>query len=248
MPNDILKVKGIGKSYGNKEILKNISFDVKDGEKVVIIGPSGAGKSTLLRCINLLLRPDKGSIWLDQLDVTSKDVNEDKVRQSIGMVFQELMLFNHLSAFENVNIALTKVLKISSDHAYTISMEQLKYVGLDKYANHYPSQLSVGQKQRVAIARTLAMKPRLILFDEPTSALDPELIGGILEIMKRLASEGTTMICVTHEMRFAQEIADRIIFMDEGLIVEEAPPSLLFQTPKMKRTEEFLSGWLNNLE
>jgi polar amino acid transport system ATP-binding protein len=236
----IIKVKDLQKVYGDTEVLKRISFDVQEGENVVIIGPSGTGKSTLLRCINLLTKPDAGEIWLDGEEITKPDVDEDEVRQHIGMVFQDFLLFNHLTALGNVEIGLTKVLGTSRDVARTRAIDELERVGLGDKLDLYPGQLSGGQKQRVAIARSLAMDPRVMLFDEPTSALDPELIGEVLEVMRKLAFDGMTMLVVTHEMGFAREVSDRIIFMEHGVIVEDGPPKDLFYNPKTQRTKDFL--------
>lgn len=240
MDKYILEIQNISKRYGGNVILKDISLNVREGDTVVIIGPSGTGKSTLLRCINLLTRIDTGKILLDGKDITTKNVSEDEVRQHVGMVFQNFLLFNHLTALDNVMIGLTKVRKMPANQAKEKAMQELRRVGLADRASHYPGQLSGGQQQRVAIARALAMDPRVMLFDEPTSALDPELIGEVLEVMRKLAEEGMTMLCVTHEMGFAREVADRIIFMEHGVIVEEGPPAELFYRPKFERTREFL--------
>lgn len=240
MEKRILKIRELSKTYGGNQILKNISLDVNEGDTIVIIGPSGTGKSTLLRCINLLTRPDQGQIFLDDNEITSPGIKEDDVRQHIGMVFQNFLLFNHLSALQNVMIGLEKVKRISPAAAKEKAMQELSRVGLMDRADHFPGQLSGGQQQRVAIARALAMDPRIVLFDEPTSALDPELIGEVLEVMRKLAREHITMLVVTHEMGFAREVADRIVFMENGFIVEEGPPSELFNKPKFDRTREFL--------
>jgi len=236
----ILKVEDLSKQYGGQEVLKNISLEVNEGDTIVIIGPSGTGKSTLLRCINLLTKADGGRIWLDNQEINAADVNEDEVRQHIGMVFQDFLLFNHLTALGNVMVGPTKVLGMSPDNARAKALMELERVGLCDKTDHYPGQLSGGQKQRVAIARALAMDPRVILFDEPTSALDPELIGEVLEVMRKLALEGMTMLVVTHEMGFAREVADRIVFIENGVVVEEGPPDDLFYRPKVERTREFL--------
>ena len=240
MKKTILRIQNLTKIYGGCEVLKDISLDVNEGDSIVIIGPSGTGKSTLLRCINLLTSLDSGRIWLDDEEITAPGVNEDRVRQHIGMVFQDFLLFNHMTALDNVMIGPFKVQGLSREKAREKAMLELKRVGLVDRANHYPGQLSGGQKQRVAIARALAMDPRIILFDEPTSALDPELIGEVLEVMAKLAREGMTMLVVTHEMGFAREVADRIVFMEKGLVVEDGPPEDLFYRPKFDRTREFL--------
>lgn len=240
MTKTIVKVEDLSKQYGGQDVLKGISLAVDEGETVVIIGPSGTGKSTLLRCINLLTKADRGRIWLDDQEITTPDVDEDEVRSHIGMVFQDFLLFNHLTALGNVMVGLTKVLGMPRDEAESKAMEELARVGLGDNAEQYPGQLSGGQKQRVAIARALAMDPRVILFDEPTSALDPELIGEVLEVMGKLAHEGMTMLVVTHEMGFAREVADRIVFIEKGVVVEDGPPNDLFRRPRVERTREFL--------
>jgi polar amino acid transport system ATP-binding protein len=240
MANQILTIKKLTKIYGKNIVFQDINFTVNEGETIVIIGPSGTGKSTLLRCINLLTKPNGGQIWLDEEEITLKDVKEDIVRQHIGMVFQNFLLFNHLTALENVKLGLIKVKKMDKVSAEAKAMQELERVGLLDRAHHFPGQLSGGQQQRVAIARALAMDPRIMLFDEPTSALDPELIGEVLEVMRKLALAGMTMLVVTHEMGFAREVADRIVFMEKGSIVEEGSPDDLFNRPKFQRTREFL--------
>lgn len=240
MPKPILTIKNLRKSYGDHVIFEHLDLDVNEGETIVIIGPSGTGKSTLLRCINLLTRPNEGQIWLDDTEITSKNCNEDLVRQHIGMVFQNFLLFNHLTALGNVKLGLTRVKKMSDQAATEKALRELERVGLADKAGHYPGQLSGGQQQRVGIARALAMDPRIMLFDEPTSALDPELIGEVLEVMRKLAKDGMTMLVVTHEMGFAREVADRIVFMEKGYIVEEGSPDEMFNYPKFPRTREFL--------
>lgn len=240
MPKPILTIKNLTKTYGQNVIFQHLDLTVNEGDTIVIIGPSGTGKSTLLRCINLLTRPNEGQIWLDDLEITAKGTDEDKVRQHIGMVFQNFLLFNHLTALGNVKLGLTRVKHMSDEAATEKAMRELSRVGLADRANHYPGQLSGGQQQRVGIARALAMDPRVMLFDEPTSALDPELIGEVLEVMRQLALEGMTMMVVTHEMGFAREVADRIVFMEKGFIVEEGSPDEMFNHPKYDRTREFL--------
>jgi polar amino acid transport system ATP-binding protein len=240
MAKPILTIKDLTKKYGDNVIFHDINLTVNEGDTIVIIGPSGTGKSTLLRCINLLTRADGGQIWLDDQEITAKHCNEDVVRQHIGMVFQNFLLFNHLTALDNVMLGLTKVKRMKPEPAREKAMQELDRVGLSDRAEHYPGQLSGGQQQRVAIARALAMDPRIMLFDEPTSALDPELIGEVLEVMRNLALEGMTMLVVTHEMGFAREVADRIVFLEKGSIVEEGTPEDLFYRPKHDRTREFL--------
>lgn len=236
----ILQARNLTKRYGANIIFQDISLDVQKGETIVIIGPSGTGKSTLLRCLNLLTHVDAGQIFLEGQEITAPGTNEDRVRQQIGMVFQNFLLFNHLSALENVMLGLTKVKKLPRAEAHEKAMRELARVGLADRAGHYPGQLSGGQQQRVAIARALAMDPKVMLFDEPTSALDPELIGEVLGVMAQLARENMTMLVVTHEMGFAREVADRIVFMEKGRIVEQGAPDDLFERPQHARTREFL--------
>lgn len=238
MDEVVLKVEDLRKRFGSLEVLKGVSFDVKRGQTVVILGPSGTGKSTLLACINRLVEPDSGRVFLEGEEITSK--NAQKMRQKIGFVFQDFNLFNHLTALDNVRIGPMKVQRLSKKEATEIALEQLRKVGLLDKANHYPSQLSGGQKQRVAIARALAMRPKLILFDEPTSALDPELIGEVLSVMTDLAREGMTMVVVTHELGFARSVADEIIFMEGGVILERGTPEEFFTNPRTDRARQFL--------
>ena len=235
----MLEVKDVHKSYGNLEVLKGISFTMEKGETKVIIGTSGTGKSTLLRCINQLDSPDKGKVWLDGEEITNPATDINKIRQKIGFVFQEFNLFNHLTALRNVSIGLEKVKGMDKEKAQERAMAELTRVGLKEQVQQYPAQLSGGQKQRVGIARALAMDPMVILFDEPTSALDPELIGDVLDVMKTLAGE-ISMLVVTHEMGFARNVANEIIFMEGGIIVESGPPKQMFQHPEKARTKEFL--------
>jgi len=236
----VLKVEDIHKKYSNVEVLRGISFKIKKGETKVIIGPSGSGKSTLLRCINQLTIPDKGQVWLEGEEVTHTKKNINQFRQKIGMVFQDFNLFDHLNALRNVEIGLIKVKGMGKEEARQKAIEELKQVGLEEQAHLYPAQLSGGQKQRVSIARTLAMDPSVILFDEPTSALDPELIGEVLEAIKKLALKGMTMAVVTHEMGFARSVANEIIFMEGGKIVDQGSPHELFTNSQHARTRKFL--------
>jgi len=238
--NIILKIEDLHKSYGKEEVLKGVSLDVLEGEVVILVGPSGTGKSTLLRCINQLTTPDSGRVWVRDVELTDPKADIDLARQHIGMVFQSFNLFNHLTALDNVMLGLVHVLKMEKDAAHDKAMLELDRVGLaNKYMN-YPGQLSGGQKQRVAIARSLAMEPVVMLFDEPTSALDPELIGEVLVVMKDLAMEGMTMLCVTHEIGFARDVSTRIVFMEHGNIVEQGPPKKILNNPSLERTRQFL--------
>jgi polar amino acid transport system ATP-binding protein len=242
----IIKMEKINKHYGDFHALKDVDFDVKKGEVVVICGPSGSGKSTLIRCINRLEDISSGKIVVDGKDLYDKKTNINKLRQEVGMVFQHFNLFPHLTILENITLAPIKVKKMPKKEAEKLAMELLERVKIPHQANKYPSELSGGQKQRVAIARTLAMKPKIILFDEPTSALDPEMIGEVLDVMKKLARENYTIVCVTHEMGFAKEVADRIVFMDHGKIVEENTPEEFFKNPKTDRAKKFLSEILHH--
>ncbi len=236
----IISMKNVDKYYGDFHVLKNINFSVKKGEIVVICGPSGSGKSTLIRCINRLEEIDSGDIHVEGKDLYDKKVELNQLRAETGMLFQHFNLFPHLTILENITIAQTKVKGKSKHDAYETSLKLLEKVGLAHKAEGYPSELSGGQKQRVAIARTLAMEPQIILFDEPTSALDPEMIGGVLDVMRDLAYENYTIVCVTHEMGFAKEVCNRIIFMDEGEILEENTPKEFFSNPKTDRAKDFL--------
>ena len=240
----MISVKGLYKDFGeNNEIkvLKGVDQHISKGEKVVLIGPSGSGKSTFLRCLNRLEEPTAGEIYFDNCLVTDKKCNIDKLRMKMGMVFQHFNLFPHLSILENITLAPIKLLKQSKAEAEKKARELLEIVGLPEKADAYPAQLSGGQKQRIAIARALAMNPEVMLFDEPTSALDPEMVGEVLDLMKKLADDGMTMVIVTHEMGFAREVANRIIFMDEGKVIEENEPEEFFSNPKNPRLKDFLS-------
>ncbi|MBR0277189.1 MAG: amino acid ABC transporter ATP-binding protein [Clostridia bacterium] len=237
----MIKVKNLHKYFGDLEVLKGIDEHISKGEVVCIIGPSGSGKSTFLRCLNLLEAPTKGNIYIDGEDITDKKNNVNKIRQKMGMVFQQFNLFPHLTIMENITIAPTLVGKVNKAEAIKKGEELLNRVGLIDKKNAYPSQLSGGQKQRVAIARALAMNPEIMLFDEPTSALDPEMVGEVLDVMKSLAKEGMTMVCVTHEMGFAREVASKVLFIDEGVIMEQGTPEEIFGNPKNERTKNFLS-------
>ncbi|OQP03198.1 amino acid ABC transporter ATP-binding protein [Geobacillus sp. 44B] len=237
----MIKVSNLKKSFGNLEVLKGINAHIREREVVVVIGPSGSGKSTFLRCLNLLEDFDEGEIIIDGINIKEKQTNINKVREEVGMVFQRFNLFPHMTVLDNITLAPIKVRKWPREKAEAKAMELLKKVGLQEKANVYPDSLSGGQAQRVAIARALAMEPKVMLFDEPTSALDPEMVGEVLAVMKQLANEGMTMVVVTHEMGFAREVGDRVLFMDGGYIVEEGTPSEIFDHPKHERTKSFLS-------
>lgn len=236
----VVRIKELHKSYGDLEVLKGVDLDVKRGEVVVILGPSGSGKSTLLRCVNLLEVPTSGKIFFEDTEITNPSTDINELRKHVGMVFQSFNLFPHLTAKGNVMLAQQKVLKRSKDEAEKIALAELEKVGLLERADHYPNQLSGGQQQRVAIARALAMEPHVMLFDEATSALDPELVRGVLDVMKSLAKEGMTMMVVTHEMGFARDVADRVVFMDGGVVVEQGAPAEVFDHPQHNRTKDFL--------
>ncbi|HYK71535.1 MAG TPA: amino acid ABC transporter ATP-binding protein [Pseudoneobacillus sp.] len=237
----MIKVDNLKKSFGNHEVLKDINLSIQPQEVVVVIGPSGSGKSTFLRCINQLETITDGHVFIEGIDVADKKTDINKVRTEVGMVFQHFHLFPHMTVLENIMLAPLKVRKAGAELSKEKGMQLLKKVGLEEKANVYPNSLSGGQKQRVAIARALAMEPKIMLFDEPTSALDPEMVGEVLEVMKQLAREGMTMVVVTHEMGFAREVGDRVIFMDSGYIVEENEPKQLFENPQHDRTKAFLS-------
>ena len=240
-PSCKIHVTNLKKNFGKLEVLKDISLDVSEGEVVVLLGPSGSGKSTLLRCLNQLETATSGQIIIDGHDVTNRHTDINKVRENIGMVFQHFNLFNHLTVLDNMTLAPVHLKLATKEEAKRTAEQLLKRVGLEDKAQAYPSQLSGGQKQRVAIARALAMKPEVMLFDEPTSALDPEMVGEVLAVMKELAKEGMTMVVVTHEIGFAREVSDRVIFMEGGYIVEEGSPEELILHPKEPRTVDFLS-------
>ncbi|MBQ4338941.1 MAG: amino acid ABC transporter ATP-binding protein [Clostridia bacterium] len=237
----MIKVTGLEKSFKSVEVLKGIDTEIKQGEVVVVIGPSGSGKSTFLRCLNLLEMPTGGSVEFDGVNITDKHVNINKHREKMGMVFQQFHLFDNLTILKNITLAPVKLKRMSKKQAEEKAMELLRRVGLEDKANAYPAQLSGGQKQRVAIVRALAMNPKVMLFDEPTSALDPEMVGEVLDVMKELAREGMTMVVVTHEMGFAREVGTRVVFIDEGIIMEENEPEEFFANPKSPRLKEFLS-------
>ncbi|MBQ3031283.1 MAG: amino acid ABC transporter ATP-binding protein [Anaerotignum sp.] len=236
-----VKVEQLKKSFGSLEVLKGIDLEVKEGEVVCLIGPSGSGKSTFLRCLNKLEETTAGTVIVDDNDITDPKCNINKIRENIGMVFQQFNLFPHLNVLENIMLAPVDRKKMSKEEAKETAERLLATVGLAEKASEYPANLSGGQQQRVAIARALAMKPDIMLFDEPTSALDPEMVGEVLEVMKQLARDGMTMIVVTHEMGFAREVADRVIFMDGGYIVEQGTPAEVFGNPQHKRTQDFLN-------
>jgi ABC-type polar amino acid transport system ATPase subunit len=237
----LVRLEGIHKWFGTNHVLKGIDMRLQSKDVLVVIGPSGSGKSTLLRCVNRLEEPTLGKVWFDGKDITDIRCDLNEVRTHMGIVFQAFNLFPHKTAMQNITLALEKVLGLGDDEARDRAMEQLTHVGLGQKAGSYPGQLSGGQQQRVAIARALAMRPKLMLFDEVTSALDPELVGEVLEVMRRLAKEGMTMMVVTHEMGFAREVGTRLIFMDDGKIVEEGEPRAVFADPSNERTRQFLS-------
>ncbi len=237
----MIRVKDLHKSFNGREVLKGIDEEIQDGEVVVVIGPSGSGKSTFLRCLNLLEKPESGEVWIDQDQITDHKVNVNQIRQKMGMVFQHFNLFPHLTVKKNITLAPVKLKRMTQEEADKKAMDLLKIVGLEDKADSFPKQLSGGQQQRIAIARSLAMEPEIMLFDEPTSALDPEMVGEVLEVMKSLAKSGMTMVVVTHEMGFAREVGSRILFMDEGIILEQGTPEAIFDNPQNERTRSFLS-------
>lgn len=237
----MIKTENLTKSFGDKEVLKGITEEIQAGEVVVIIGPSGSGKSTFLRCLNLLEEPTSGEVIFEEQVINKKGTNIDAIRTKMGMVFQSFNLFPHLTVLENITIGPTQIKKVPKEQAEAIAMKLLTRMGMTEKANVYPKSLSGGQQQRIAIARALAMEPKMMLFDEPTSALDPEMVGEVLQVMKDLALEGMTMVVVTHEMGFAKEVGDRILFMDGGYIVEQGTPEQVFGNPQNERTKDFLS-------
>ena len=241
----MITVKNLHKSFHGTDVLKGINETIHKGEKVVVIGPSGSGKSTFLRCLNLLETPTEGEVWVEGNNITAPKTDIDKVRQKMGMVFQHFNLFPHLTVKKNITLAPTTLKLQTEEEAGENAMRLLKRIGLEEKADSYPNQLSGGQKQRIAIIRALAMNPDVMLFDEPTSALDPEMVGEVLELMKELAREGMTMVCVTHEMGFARKVANRVIFMDEGKIVEDSPKDAFFDDPKSDRAKDFLAKILH---
>ncbi len=238
--NSMISIQHLSKSFGDNEVLKDVNIEVAKGEVVVVLGPSGSGKSTMLRCINLLEKPTGGHIFIEGKEITDPKTDVNKLRERVGMVFQQFNLFPQLTALKNVMLAQRKVLKRSKEEAERIAHFELDRVGLGDRADYFPAQLSGGQQQRVAIARALAMEPHVMLFDEATSALDPELVRGVLDVMRSLAEEGMTMVVVTHEMQFAKDVADRVIFMEGGVVVEEGTPDEVFNHPKHERTKNFL--------
>ena len=242
-----ISIQNLSKSFGTNEVLKDISLDIATGEVVCVIGPSGSGKSTLLRCVNMLETPTSGTVHVGADEMTDPDADLDRVRRRIGMVFQSFNLFPHLTVLQNLTIAQTKVLRRSKPDAEKVARHNLERVGMTHKEDAFPAQLSGGQQQRVAIARSLSMDPELMLFDEPTSALDPELVGEVLAVMKSLANQGMTMMIVTHEMAFAREVADRVVFMDGGYVVEEGSPADVIGDPQESRTKSFLHRVLNPL-
>lgn len=237
----MIKIENLHKNFGNLHVLNGIDYEIHEKEVVCVIGPSGSGKSTFLRCLNLLEEISDGAIYIDGVKVNDPKTDINKIRTEVGMVFQQFNLFPHMTVLDNITMAPMLIRKMNKKEAEALAFELLQKVGLREKAHNYPQQLSGGQQQRVAIARALAMKPKVMLFDEPTSALDPEMVNEVLDVIKQLAIEGMTMVVVTHEMGFAREVADRVIFMDGGVIVEEGPPEQVFGNPKHERTKAFLS-------
>ncbi len=244
----VIHIKNLHKKFGDLHVLKGINEEVKEGEVVVVIGPSGSGKSTLLRCLNLLEEPTEGEILFNGISITDKKNNINKQREKMGMVFQQFNLFPHMTVLENITLAPIQIRNMAVSEANDVAASLLKRIGLLEKAKAYPKQLSGGQQQRIAIARALAMSPQLMLFDEPTSSLDPEMVGEVLDVMKELAAEGMTMVVVTHEMGFARQVGSRVLFMDEGLIVEENTPQAIFNQPRHPRTKDFLGKILRSFE
>ena len=242
----LVRIEGLRKSFGDHEVLRNIDFEVMPGQVVTIIGASGSGKSTLLRCINLLETPDAGHVWFHGEDLAAEHVDVNRLRESIGMVFQSFNLFANMNVLDNCTLAPVTLKKMSKAEAERVAMGHLESVGLADFAHSGVTQLSGGQKQRVAIARALCMNPEIMLFDEPTSALDPEIVGEVLEVMRKLAAGGMTMVVVTHEMAFAKGVSDRVVFMDQGVVLEQGTPAEIFGAPKHERTREFLSRYLDD--
>lgn len=236
----MIQVSNLQKEFGELQVLKGVDAKIEQGEVVVVIGPSGSGKSTFLRCLNLLEEPSGGTVIFEGIPITDKGNDINKLREKMGMVFQQFNLFPHMTVLDNITLAPIKVKKMSKENAQDIALKLLKRINLEDKADAYPNQLSGGQKQRIAIARALAMSPDVMLFDEPTSALDPEMVGEVLDVMKELARDGMTMVVVTHEMGFAKEVGDRVLFMDDGKIVEEGSPEEVFDNPKNPRTRDFL--------
>ncbi len=243
--NVLFDIQGLKKNFGEVEVLKGIDLKIEKGEVVVVIGPSGSGKSTFIRCLNLLEEPTGGKIFFEGVDIMSKDTRANLHREKVGMVFQQFNLFNNLSVLDNVTVSLKKVKKMPEQQAKDKAMALLERIGLADKAEAYPSQLSGGQKQRIAIVRAMALDPDVMLFDEPTSALDPEMVGEVLKVIQDLASEGVTMVVVTHEMGFAQKVGTRVIFMDGGVIAEQGTPQEIFEHPQNERTKDFLSKVIN---
>lgn len=240
----MMRIEGLRKSFGDHEVLRGVDLDINPGQVVTIIGSSGSGKSTLLRCLNLLESPDGGHVWFHGHDLTAERANVNRLREKIGMVFQSFNLFNNMNVLDNCTLAPVTLKKMSKDEAEKVALGNLDAVGLLDFAQADVRRLSGGQKQRVAIARALCMKPDLMLFDEPTSALDPEIVGEVLEVMRQLAEDGMTMVVVTHEMSFAREVSDQVVFMDQGVIAEQGDPERIFSNPQHPRTREFLARYL----